>query len=831
MLGAGVFIGLPLLALAALLLFFDVNRFKPTLEQEVLARTQRTLSIQGDLSLSVWPQIGLRLPAASLSEPGKPQATFLSLKSAHLSAALLPLLKRQVQVDRVSIDGLQATLARDAQGRWNFDDLLKLGQKPGPTDAANPAPAPQAPAPHSPAQPVSFDVQGIALTAASLTVKDAQAGLAGQISALNLKSGRLAPGLKTPVDFSAQLDFSQPKVKAATTLAGTLMLDPAKGDYAFERAKLQFDGDALEFSGLKLALSGAQIEFAQSAQVLTLRDTQLDVSATAGPLAKLALSLPTLKADLAKTELAAEGLKLAAQTRGASPLAVDLSAPALKLAPGAAQSAAISGTLKRSGEQPADATVRIEGLAWAGQRISAANLRIDGTGKLGVREVAAQIAGALGYDLQAQSLSASRLKLTGTYTDPAVPGGKLPFDLAGDLALGLKAQRVTAQLKGKLDKNAIDLDATVNGFAKPAIAFNLGLDQFDVDAWTQRASGGKTAAAPAAGAPAGTQAGTPVGKPTAAAGQQAAAPINLDFLNALNAQGRLRVGDLKVANIRSSNVQLPVKIAGGVARIDGAVASLYGGRLQADASVAAAGNAITLKANLSDVQILPLLKDAVNKDVLEGRGTVVVDLNTRGADVPALKRGLAGSINANLKDGAVKGINLAKSLRDARGKLAALRGAAPGNEGGKASGVEKTDFSEMIAKFTAKDGVLSANELLLRSPFVRATEGNPARVDLGAEQLDFVVKATLVSTSTGQGGRDTGLKEITVPVRLHGPFTAPDYSIQWAAVSSDTLKQLASERLQPQLDAKKAEVQKQVDARKDELRDKAKDRLKGLLGR
>ncbi|KPF68482.1 hypothetical protein IP84_09245 [beta proteobacterium AAP99] len=818
-----MFIGLPILALAALLLFFDVNRFKPTLEQEIFARTQRTLSIQGDLSLSVWPHIGVRLPTTRLSEPGKPEARFLSLNSAQLSAELLPLLRRQVIVNRVAMDGLQAALVRDAQGRWNFDDLLKLGQGGKPA-AGGAKPAEPTPTRGEAKQPVAFDVQGVALTSASLTVKDAQAGLAGQISALNLKSGRLAPGLKTPVDFSAQLDFSQPKVKAATTVAGALMIDPAKGDYAFERAKLQFTGDALDFTGLKLALSGAQIDYAQSAQSLTLRDTQLDVSATAGPLAQLAVSLPSLKADLAKTELAADGMKLSAQTRGASPLALDLNAPALKLAPGSAQSAAISGTLKRSGEQPADATVRIEGLSWAGDRISAANLRIDGTGKLGAREVAAQVAGAMGYDLKAASLTASRLKLTGTYTDPALPGGKLPFDLAGELALALKAQRVSTQLKGSLDKNAIDLDATVNGFAKPSIAFNLGLDRFDADQWAGHGGGSGTQAA-------GKGAEQSAAKPASKAPAAPAAPINLEFLNALNAQGRLRVGELKVANVRTSNVQLPVKIAGGVARIDGAVANLYGGRLQADASVAAAGNAMTLKANLADVQILPLLKDAIDKDVLEGRGTVVLNLGTRGADVAALKRGLNGSIDANLKDGAVKGINLAKSLRDARSKLAALRGAAPGNEGGKTSGVEKTDFSEMIAKFTAKDGVLTGNELLLRSPFIRATEGNPARVDLGAEQLDFVVKATLVSTSTGQGGRDTGLKEITVPVRLHGPFTAPDYSIQWAAVSSDTLRQLAAERLQPQLDAKKAEVQKQVDSRKDELRDKAKERLKGLLGR
>ena len=50
-----------------------------------------------------------------------------------------------------------------------------------------------------------------------------------------------------------------------------------------------------------------------------------------------------------------------------------------------------------------------------------------------------------------------------------------------------------------------------------------------------------------------------------------------------------------------------------------------------------------------------------------------------GTTVPALKRALAGSASVQMKDGAVKGIDIAGSIRGAKATLgAALAGSSPG---------------------------------------------------------------------------------------------------------------------------------------------------------
>ena len=91
--------------------------------QAVQARTGRTLRFDGDLALALFPSIGIKLPATTLSERGS-DAPFAQLASAQASVALLPLLGGHVEIDALRVDGLRATIVRQADGSTNIDDLL-----------------------------------------------------------------------------------------------------------------------------------------------------------------------------------------------------------------------------------------------------------------------------------------------------------------------------------------------------------------------------------------------------------------------------------------------------------------------------------------------------------------------------------------------------------------------------------------------------------------------------------------------------------------------------------------------------------------------------------
>src|SRR5207342_2837587 len=102
---------------------------------------------------------------------------------------------------------------------------------------------------------------------------------------------------------------------------------------------------------------------------------------------------------------------------------------------------------------------------------------------------------------------------------------------------------------------------------------------------------------------------------------------------------------------------------------------------------------------LNGISIGPLLRDAVQQDLLEGRGNVALDLATAGTTVGALKKALNGTAGLNLKDGAIKGIDLAGAVRNIKSKLGA------GDAEHSADTSQKTDFSELNATFTIKNGI------------------------------------------------------------------------------------------------------------------------------
>ena len=107
-------------------------------------------------------------------------------------------------------------------------------------------------------------------------------------------------------------------------------------------------------------------------------------------------------------------------------------------------------------------------------------------------------------------------------------------------------------------------------------------------------------------------------------------------------------------------------------------AKLYEGTISGEVTVDANRNHIALKEQLQDVSIGPVLRDFADQDRLEGKGNVALDVTTSGATVNAMKRALAGTAKVNLRDGAIKGINIGEVIRKARSALgAALAGQLP----------------------------------------------------------------------------------------------------------------------------------------------------------
>lgn len=115
-------VGLVCVIVASVLLFVNPNRFKPIITESVYKATGRTLAMNGDISWQIYPNIGIVIKDISLSNPESFETgQMLSLKSADVSVALIPLLNNHIVVKSLAVDGLNTHLIqKNGINNWTF---------------------------------------------------------------------------------------------------------------------------------------------------------------------------------------------------------------------------------------------------------------------------------------------------------------------------------------------------------------------------------------------------------------------------------------------------------------------------------------------------------------------------------------------------------------------------------------------------------------------------------------------------------------------------------------------------------------------------------------
>jgi AsmA protein len=297
--------------------------------------------------------------------------------------------------------------------------------------------------------------------------------------------------------------------------------------------------------------------------------------------------------------------------------------------------------------------------------------------------------------------------------------------------------------------------------------------------------------------------------------QEADTPVDLSALKGINAKGKLQVGALEVHGLKLADVSAQLDAAKGRVAVAPHSAKLYEGSMTGEIVVDANRNHITLKEHLQGVSVGPILRDFAEQDRLEGKGDVTLDVTTAGASVNAMKSALNGTAKVHLRDGAVKGINIGEILRKGRTMLGGGQSAAAGQSADDKS--QKTDFSELSASFTIKNGVAHNEDLDAKAPLFRL--GGAGDINIVNSSLNYLAKASVVASAQGQGGRERdGLAGLTVPVKLSGSFDDLKYEVDFRGMAGEAAKSQVGEKL-------KERVEERL---KDE---KIKDKLKGLLGR
>lgn len=782
---------LALLAIGAAVLVatFDAERYKGVAIDWVKREYGRTLSIDGPIGLSVLPRLQITVAKLKLSERGRPDE-FAAIDSAGFALELLPLLRRQVVIDRVQADGVRLRYSRDAKGASNIDDFLKGG-----APATAPASAPAA-------TPTSFDVSGIALRDVRLSMRDAQAKLTGDVVLKSLTSGRIGTRSESPVSIDAALAFSEPKLKG--TLAGQtrLALDAEAGAVRLSDMKLKWQGDAFDLRGLDVALDGA---LAWDGKALAASDLALTLAATLGEL-KLAgskLTVKTFRFDPERRQLQLDALQLALTgTQAGNPLKLALDWPQLQASADALKGSALKGSVSLAGAHKLDGTFRSGAPAGNFEQVRIPSLVLDLAGSSGPRSVKGTLGANVTLRPQQRTLALDALALQANVAEPNLQA--LAIQAKGSASAGAGAARWN--VAGALNANRFEIDGNAAlGGKVPVVKAQAKFDALDLN---------RLLASPAAG-----------GDKAPSGPQPAQTPVDLGGLKAVDGQFAFSAGQLAFRQYRVADARADASLDNGLLRIPRLAGKAWGGTIDASGSADANGNKVAVKLAASGVDANALLKDVAGKDLLEGTGKVTADLTTRGATLGELRSGLDGTAALNLRDGAIKGFNLARALRQAKAALSMRQDAVQ-----QARQTEKTDFSELSASAKIIDGVARSDDLDVKSPFLRI--GGAGTFDIGKGRIDYVAKATVADTSKGQGGAELdALRGVTVPVRLAGPFDAIDWNIQWSAVAAAAVQNQLKDRLLERLGGtqRPGGAASQPLAPKDAAKEQLKDRLRGLL--
>lgn len=823
LIGLVVLVVVAVVGLAIFLLTFDPNAYKYKLEELVKERYDRTLTIDGEIELSLFPRIGLAVQGVSLSEAGSKE-TFASIDSTRLAVAVWPLLSNSFVVDHVAISGLKARVIRGKDGQFNFSNLVG-GAAPVVTAPANPAEV-IAGAAQTAAQAVTsgtlpssgsnmqIDIAGLDLKDGEVQLQDAISGMAVAVTRINANTGRVTFNQPFDVRLTAKLEGGNPRVDANLTGQALLTLDPSAKRYAAQKLDLRVDGKLpgaeakslsmrgnLAFNGQKSALDLSALEVLFQGEITDPAARATNVEAS--------VAVPKLSMDPHKSQLQIE--KLAVRAKGGladGPFEFAVDAPALNISPASATGEALTGRVRVGG---LDASFGLNGISGNAGELDIKEAKLDSTSKSGERIVKLNFASPLSLNLLQRSGGLSGLRGDVNITDPGLPKGSLQIPVIGSLNVDLLKDLASTKINAVLEGGKFDLSADISKLRDtPLVNVALAVDTLDLD----------KLAPPAAAAPA--KAPAEGKKDESKPAQPAPAPaaddnINLSALVGPSVNGTLKIGKLVVRGLKADDVAATAKLDKGKLDVSSLTAGLYGGKLAGTLSLdAAQGNQIATKLSLAGIAIEPLLMDLAQKNVLSGTGSLALDLKTAGANAYAMKSGLGGTLQLRLRDGAVKGINLTQTLRE----LKAVISPDAQDHTVAADSSKQTEFSEMDADLAFTKGVAAVKRLNFVSPLLRVTQGEPASIDFVRNELDLVARARVVNPSASEEGKELiDLKDVTIPVHVRGTFDKPSYTVLWKEAIGGILKRSLENKLRDAVTGK---------GKGGAAVDKA---LKGLLGR
>jgi AsmA protein len=321
----------------------------------------------------------------------------------------------------------------------------------------------------------------------------------------------------------------------------------------------------------------------------------------------------------------------------------------------------------------------------------------------------------------------------------------------------------------ELDGSRITGEFTVDGFRNPRYLFALAIDRVDADRYL------------------------PPPADQAAPGEKTAGDIELPTDSPLVIDGRVQVGQLRLAGLDFQEVATGITLGDGNAKLDSARAELYGGEFDGSfhATTSGAQPGLRLQGRANGLQLQPLI-EALTREAanFSGTGSFEIDLAGRGGTVIENVETAGGNVSFALRDGTIKGFNLGRTLCSAYNATQKL--AAPREQ------PKETRYQVVQGTATVANGIAQSPDLLARTSFMDIS--GRGSLGLVEQRLDYDLDAKLTGRIEIPGCESMEpLIGGSIPFDIRGTVTDPTITPDFSEIVKRRIENEVRDRVQDRL--------------------------------
>lgn len=732
-------LGLPLLGLAALFFLVNPEQLRPVVESQLSDALQRPVRL-GNLRFRVFP---LSLSAEKLEiaeDPAFGTAPFATAAGLSVHPRLLPLLRGQIVIDRLSLQSPQVALRQNAAQHWNYQSL-------GRRSSSSSSP---------------LELGELSITDATLRVHTLDAGRPVtdeyqrlSLSLQNFRTGQpFTLALKARTAAGAELGASGTVALAGpTTTLRQIALQ-------FAGLQGQLDGQ-LSSDSLNLKIEIPSSPLAQAAPLFLPADTKVQGQISAQIQATGSPRAPQLTGKVAITGFEASGGQIKQPVRTPN-LALELTPQRLSLLPASITSGStqlqLYGVVSQYQSNPTlEATLlapqaqleELLAIARAYGLLSSAD--VSGTGQLRLQLRAhGPLRGATPLRFAGNGLLQSASLTLPSLTKPLAVS-QANFQFAED---SVSLENIAASLGSTQATGSLQLA----NFRSPRASFNLKANRLsltELRSWTRS-------------------------EPSSSS-----QPLRLQ------AQGSLEIGHLDLNNIVLERLTAQCSFRDGQLALRPLRASMYGGTHTGSLEIDTRPTppVYHLESRLEKIESSDLLAAATAlRGVLSGPLSSDLDLRFSPGEPAALGQSLNGTLSLRLDQGRLAGFNLTNELAAVAQFL-----------GYSASPSKFTQFRALSGDLNIQNGRAQTQNLTLDMEHINSTVSGT--INLADQSLDLKILNVLDSSFSNQVGGNriggfmtaalsNGRGGLLIPATLKGTFQKPQMAPDAGAIAKLKLQSL-----------------------------------------